>query len=278
VSTATLALVTGMTSKTFGKRARVLGFDSIALTRPVYGGDTLYAETEITATGDAPDDPGAGVVRATTTGLNERGEPVCSLRGAMLVWRAGRDPLGPAGAGRVAPADEARFASHHQAPDGAWIERVGLAWEDLEPGETFEHRPGKTLAIEESARHALRSLEQAPRLTDLHANRRLHGGRLAVGETYVLGALTALTTKTLGRVVANLEWTAVRFVEPAWDGDTLYAETTIVDKRESRGRPDQGIVRVATRGLTQEGALVCDFERTLLVYRRGLGPYPDAGY
>ena len=278
VSTLTLALVTGMTSKTFGKRARGLGFDSIAMTRPVYGGDTLYAETEIMATEYAADAPGAGVVRVTTTGLNERGESVCALNGAMLVWRAGRDPLAQGGAGRTALASEARFASHRRADDGAWIEQVGLEWEDLEPGETFEHRPGKTLTIEESVRHVLRSLDQAPGLTDLHANRRLHGGRLALAETYVLGALTALTTKTLGRVVANLEWTDVRFAAPAFDGDTLYAETTILDKRPSRGRPSQGIVRVATRGVTQDRVLVCSYERALLVYRRGQGPYAEAGY
>lgn len=278
VSTLTLALVTGMTSKTFGKRARGLGFDSIAMTRPVYGGDTLYAESEITTTEYAPDAPGAGIVRVTTTGLNERAESVCALSGALLVWRAGRDPLEPGDAGRRAVAGEARFASHRRAADGAWIEQVGLDWDDLEPGETFEHRPGKTLTIDESVRHTLRSLEQTAGLTDHQANRRLHGGRLAVAETYVLGALTALTTKTLGRVVANLEWTDVRFAAPAFDGDTLYAETTILDKRPSRGRPSQGIVRVATRGVTQDRTLVCSYERTLLVYRRGQGPYAEAGY
>lgn len=278
VSTLTLALVTGMTSKTFGRRARVLGFDSIAMTRPVYGGDTLYAESEVTGTEYAPDAPGAGIVRLTTTGLNDRGESVCALAGAVLVWRAGRDPLAPPGGGRAALAGETRFASHRRADDGAWIEQVGLDWEDLEPGETFDHRPGKTLTIEESVRHVLRSLEHAPALTDYHANRRLHNGRLALSETYVLGALTALTTRTLGRVVANLEWTQVRFAAPAFDGDTLYAETTILDKRPSRGRPSQGIVRVATRGLTQDHTLVCSYTRTLLVYRRGQGPYAEAGY
>jgi itaconyl-CoA hydratase len=282
VSTLTLALVTGMTSKTFGKRARGLGFDSIVMTRPVYGGDTLYAESEITATEYAADAPGAGpdqgIIRVATTGLNERGESVCALSSALLVWRTGRDPLASGGAGRTAVAAEARFASHRRADDGAWIEQVGLDWEDLEPGETFEHRPGKTLTIDESVRHTLRSLEQTPGLTDHHANRQLHGGRLALADTYVLGALTALTTKSLGRVVANLEWTDVRFATPAFDGDTLYAETTILDKRPSRGRPSQGIVRVATRGVTQDRALVCSYARTLLVYRRGQGPYADAGY
>ena len=65
---------------------------------------------------------------------------------------------------------------------------------------------------------------------------------------------------------------------PVYGGDTLYAETTILDTRPSRGRPSQRFVRVATRGLTPEGALVCSYARTLLVYRRDQGPYAEAGY
>jgi itaconyl-CoA hydratase len=99
-----------------------------------------------------------------------------------------------------------------------------------------------------------------------------------INEVYVVGAVTALTTKTLGKVVANLGWTNVQLPYPVHEGDTIYAESTILDTRASRSRPTQGIAHVATRAFNQDGVLVCAYERRLLVYRRGQGPYARAGY
>lgn len=171
-----------------------------------------------------------------------------------------------------------KLASHRLLEPGVYLEEEGLDFEDLLPGETYEHRPGKTFTAGESVRHALRALDQSPRLTDHRVNAALHGGRLVIDEVFVLGTVTALTTKTFDRVVANLGWKDIRFPHPVYDGDTVYAESTILDARASGSRPTQGILRVATRALNQEGTLVCSYERTLLVYRRGHGPYQAAGY
>ena len=65
---------------------------------------------------------------------------------------------------------------------------------------------------------------------------------------------------------------------PVFAGDTLYAETTVLSKRESKSRPTQGIVTVATRGFNQTGEEVMSFERTMLIYRRGHSPEEAAGY
>ena len=62
---------------------------------------------------------------------------------------------------------------------------------------------------------------------------------------------------------------------PVFAGDTLYAESQVLDKRESKSRPQQGLVTVATRGTNQHGTLVCDFERTMLVWKQGFGPSDD---
>ena len=159
-----------------------------------------------------------------------------------------------------------------------YLEQAGLAYEDFEPGEVYEHRPGKTFTAEESIRHALRALEQSPRLTDLHFNHVLHGGRMLINETYLLSAVTALTTKTFGKVVANLGWKNIVLPYPVYDGDTVYAESTILDKREPHSRPTQGILHVRTQAANQEGKPVCQFERWFLVYKEGLGPYSKAGY
>jgi itaconyl-CoA hydratase len=267
VSTLTLQVAIGMTSKTFGRKRRIVSFEDIALTGPVFGGDTLYAESEILAKADEPDDDEVGRLSIVTRGANQRGEVVCTMTYTALVERGGLAPAAQQDSG-----DE-RLASHQAIAPSVYLEQIGLAFEDLRPGETWEHRPGKTFFAEESVRQALRALEQSPRLTEAGANRERHGGRLVINEVYVVGAVTALTTKTLGKVVANLGWKDVQLPHPVRDGDTVYAESTILDTRASQSRPTQGIAHVATRAFNQAGRLVCAYERRLLVYRQGQGGY-----
>jgi itaconyl-CoA hydratase len=100
-----------------------------------------------------------------------------------------------------------------------------------------------------------------------------------VPETFVVAVVTALTTRTFGRVVANLGWHDVQLPVPVAIGDAIEAESTILETRESRSRPGEGIISVATRARNQHGAVVLTYRRTLLVYRRGASaPYEQAGY
>lgn len=171
-----------------------------------------------------------------------------------------------------------RHASHCEVAPGVFRECMGLCFEDVEPGETYEHRPGKTFTIEESLTHTLRAVDQTPELTDLNFHEHMSDGAWTVNPLHVLAALTGMMTKTFSRVVANLAWTSVKFHEPVRDGDTVYAESTVLEKRESKSRPGQGIIQVRTTARTHHGRLVCTFERSILIYARGQGPYEDAGY
>jgi itaconyl-CoA hydratase len=90
-STLTTKVVIGMTWKTFAKRTRLLGFDEITLTKPVFGGDTIYAESEILEKADWPDDGTVGRLKVCTQGLNQRGETVTKLVYEVLIARAGHD-------------------------------------------------------------------------------------------------------------------------------------------------------------------------------------------
>ena len=172
-----------------------------------------------------------------------------------------------------------RHASHVEIAPGVFRERMGLCLEDVEVGETFEHRPGKTFTIEESLTHTLRALDQTPELTDLNFHEHLEGGATwSINPLHVLAVLTGMMTKTFSRVVANLAWTNVRFHGAVRDGDTVYAESTVLEKRESKSRPGQGIILVRTTARTHHGRLVCTFERSILIYGRGQGPYDAAGY
>ncbi|MDB6165231.1 MAG: molybdenum cofactor biosynthesis protein MoeC [Lacunisphaera sp.] len=90
-STLTTKVVMGMTWKTFARRIKLLGFDEITLTKPLFGGDTLYAESEILEKAEWPEDKNVGRLKVVTQGLNQRGEVVAKLVHDLLVARAGQD-------------------------------------------------------------------------------------------------------------------------------------------------------------------------------------------
>jgi itaconyl-CoA hydratase len=250
VSTLTLQRLIGMASKTYGRRSAILGFDDIAISGPLFGGDTLYAESEIL------DVDTTGTVRALIRGLKADGTEI-----ARITCRMAIEP-------RNAVSDEAneeRFAAYHDADDGALVEQVGLWFEDCVAGESFIHAPQRTFHREESLMHAWRSLDLTP--------------QTHVPETFVVAAATALTTRTFGRVVANLGWHDVQLPVQVSVGDTIEAESAILETRESRSRPGEGIVSVETRARNQHGVDVLSYRRTLLVYRHGASaPYAQVGY
>jgi itaconyl-CoA hydratase len=90
-STLTTKVVIGMTWKTFAKRVQLLGFDEITLTKPMFGGDTVYAESEILEHAAHPETPNAGRLKVRTVGVNQRGEQVANLVYDLLIARAGHD-------------------------------------------------------------------------------------------------------------------------------------------------------------------------------------------
>jgi itaconyl-CoA hydratase len=250
VSTLTLQRLIGMASKTYGRRRAILGFDDITMNGPLFGGDTLYAESEILDI-----DP-ADTVCALIRGHKADGTEVARVTCRMAIDRRDAD---------VAEAREERFAAYHVAEDGALVEQAGLWFEDCNAGESFVHAPSRMFHREESQMHAWRSLDLAPQTT--------------VPETFVVAVATALTTRTFGRVVANLGWHDVKLPAPVSVGDTITAESTIQETRESRSRPGEGIISVITRAWNQHRAEVLSYRRSLLVYRRGAtAPYAQAGY
>ena len=171
-----------------------------------------------------------------------------------------------------------KHASHVEISPGVFRERMGLCFEDIETGETYEHRPGRTFTAGESGAQALRALDQSPEFADEHFHEKALGGPLTINPLHLLAVLTGMMTKTFSKVVANLAWKNVKFHDAVRTGDTVYAESTVLEKRESRSRPGQGIVLVRTTARTPDGRVVCTFERSILVYGRGQGPYEAAGY
>jgi itaconyl-CoA hydratase len=157
-------------------------------------------------------------------------------------------------------------------------EIAGLYFVDFTPGDVFEHRPGRTVLDADNVWFTLLTMNTQPVHFDAVYAAGTEWKRLLVDSTFTLALLTGMSVRTVsGKVVANLGWDKVRASHPVFAGDTLYAESTVLHKRESKSRPTQGIVTVATRGINQDGIEVMSFERTMLIHRRGHAP-EDTGH
>lgn len=266
VSTLTLQRLVGMAGKTYARRSAITGFEEIVLNGPLFGGDTLYAASEVLAC-----DPASRGITVRLIGHKPDGAEVARLTCRMAFALEDSAPDAP-------PATEPRFAAYHPGEDGSLVEQSGLFFEDLVAGESFVHAPRRSFWPEEVAAHAWRAMELAPQHQDLAWLAGSHA-RQTVPEAFLIGAVTALTTRCFGRVSANLGWKDVQLPRPVHAGETIEAESTILDARPSRSRPDEGVVSVTTLARNQDGDTVLRFHRTLLVYRRHAAAlYAQAGY
>ena len=158
-------------------------------------------------------------------------------------------------------------------------ETSGLYYEDFEPGDVFEHRPGRTILEVDNTWFTLLTMNTQELHFDAAYAAKTEWKKPLVDSTLTLALLTGMSVRTVSaKVVANLGWDKVKATHPVFAGDTLYAESTVLHKRDSKSRPTQGIVTVSTPGLNQDGASVMSFERTMLVYKRGHSPEEAANY
>ncbi len=174
---------------------------------------------------------------------------------------------------------EGTYSAYKQVGPRRYRETSGLYYEDFAPGDTFEHRPGRTITNTDNIWMTLLTMNTQPVHFDAEYAAQTEWKKMLVDSTFTLALLTGMSVRTVSaKVVANLGWDKVKASHPVFAGDTLYAESTVLHKRESKSRPTQGIVTVATRGLNQHGQEVMSFERTMLVYKRGHSPEEAANY
>jgi acyl dehydratase len=145
----------------------------------------------------------------------------------------------------------------------------GRYFEEFEVGEVIKHWPGRTILEADDTWFSLLTMNQHPLHIDAHyASQTQHGQRLVVG-TLVFSIVVGMTVSDIsGRAIANLEYEEIKHERPVFHGDTIYAESRILDKRESRTKPDRGIVHVETHGLNQRGEIVLTLKRRVLVPKR----------
>jgi itaconyl-CoA hydratase len=169
--------------------------------------------------------------------------------------------------------------AYKQVGERRYREISGLYYEDFEPGDVFEHRPGRTILDADNTWFTLLTLNVQELHFDAAYAAKTEWKKPLVDSTFTLALLTGMSVRTVSaKVVTNLGWDKVKATHPVFAGDTLYAESTVLHKRESHSRPTQGIVTVSTRGVNQDGVEVMSFERTMLIYKRGHSPEDAANY
>ena len=149
-------------------------------------------------------------------------------------------------------------------------ETFGRYFEDFVVGDVYEHRPGKTVLESENHMFTLLTLNTHPLHFDAEYGKATEFGRNLVVSTYTLALLIGMSVSDCSqKAIATLGMDEVRFSGPVFAGDTLYGESEVLAKRESKSRPGQGIVTIRTIGKNQRGETICTFRRDMLIPGRG---------
>jgi acyl dehydratase len=146
----------------------------------------------------------------------------------------------------------------------------GRYLEDFKVGDIYEHRPGRTISEVDNTWFTLLTMNTNPLHFDAAYSAKTEFGRPLVNSCLTLAMITGMSVSDVSqKAVANLGWDKVRLTAPVFAGDTIYAESEVLEVRESKSRPTQGIVSVRTTGKKADGTVFMSFERSILVPRRG---------
>lgn len=149
-------------------------------------------------------------------------------------------------------------------------EDPGRYFEDFTIGDIYEHWPGRTVTETDNIWFTNLTMNTHPVHFDANYASQTEFGKCLVNSTLTLALIMGMSVGgTSQKAIANLGWEEVKIPAPVFVGDTLYAESEVLDKRESQSRPQQGIVRVRHIGKNQNGVVVMDIVRSFLVARSG---------
>ena len=148
--------------------------------------------------------------------------------------------------------------------------QFGRYFEEFEVGDVYKHWPGKTITQAEDILFCSITMNQHPLHSDDNyaAAATPHGKAMVVGNLVYSVVLGQSVPDVSGKAIANLEVESLKHANPTFHGDTIYSETRVVDVKESRSKPDRGVVTVETIGYKQDGTVVCEFRRKVLVPKK----------
>ena len=153
---------------------------------------------------------------------------------------------------------------------------VGRFFEDFEVGDIYRARIGRTVNDADNVLFTLMSNNT----NQIHFNaeyaRQTGFDKPLVNSIVTLAVVAGLGVADVSENGFALGWDYIRLPNPVFAGDTLYSESHVIEKRESRSRPEQGIVKVMTRGINQDGRVVIEYARSVMVWKRESAPNRDA--
>jgi acyl dehydratase len=153
----------------------------------------------------------------------------------------------------------------------------GRYLEDFEPGQVFRSHIGRTVTQADNIWFTCVTMNPNQRHFNVPFSEATPFGRPLVNSCFTLALVTGLTVADTSQNATNLEWSKVIMPNPLFEGDTVWAETEVLEKRESSSRPGTGIVTVRTRGINQRGEVVIEFRRVFLVASRDTAEAAFAG-
>ena len=149
-------------------------------------------------------------------------------------------------------------------------EDIGRCFEDFKVGDVYEHRPGRTITESDNTWFTLITMNQHPLHFDHNYAAKSEFGKPLVNSALTLSIVVGMSVSdTSQKAIANLGWDRIRLTAPVFVGDTIYAESEVLEKRESKSRPTQGIVTIKTTGIKADGTVFMTFERTMLIPKHG---------
>jgi acyl dehydratase len=169
---------------------------------------------------------------------------------------------------------ETPFATDQATREASGARAYGRYLEEFEVGATYQHWPAKTVTEADDHLFCLITMNHHPlHVNDVYAAQSQQGRNVVVGPLVYSLALGMSVGDVSGKAIANLATEELSHPAPVFHGDTLFCESEVLDVRPSKSKGDRGIVRVHTRVYNQEGTLVAQFKRAVLVPRKT----PDTG-
>lgn len=156
--------------------------------------------------------------------------------------------------------------------ENRYREDIGRYYEDFQVGDVYEHRPGRTISETDNSWFTLLTMNTHPLHFDKAYAEKSEFGQMLVNSALTLSMVAGMSVSdTSQKAIANLGWTDIKLTAPVFVGDTIYAESEVLDKRESKSRPTQGIVTIKTTGKKADGTVFMTYERSMLVPKTGHG-------
>lgn len=149
---------------------------------------------------------------------------------------------------------------------------VGRYFEDFSVGDLYRCRLGRTITMTDNIQFTMITNNTNQIHFNDHYAKQTEFGSTLVNSALTLSVVAGLAVADVSENGFALGWDYIKLPNPVFPGDTLYAETEVLEVRESKSRPHQGVVKVCTRGINQDGKVVIDYARSVMVWKKEHAP------